>query len=151
MSQTADLLDGLAAALDSAGVGTYDPTRTWTAADTATAIVAGSRVVPQCPDRVVVLADYPVRDDPFPTSSGVLGVQLRFRGAPNDLASLLDARDTAYRYLQGLMGVTWGGTHVAVVVRNSSLPLGVDANQRDEHADNYYLTVDYPVTAARPD
>lgn len=142
MSFTDDLLQGVAAALSAAGVGVYDPARVWTAADTAVAIVADG-AVPPVPDRVIVLTDYPIADHASQPNS-TIGVQLRFRGAPNDLTGLRTTRDAAYQYLQSLQQQPYGTTHVVQFLRSSSVPMGQDANQRPEYADNYYADTELP-------
>ncbi|MGH3586691.1 MAG: minor capsid protein [Pseudonocardia sp.] len=133
MRFTRQLVDGLAALLQEAGLGTYRPSGpAYGAGDTA--IVAG--VMPEAPDRVLLLTPYSVEDTDLP--DGITGMQVRMRAGrdPRDVGDLADdVRDLLHnrRHYQ------LGGVHVALSWRESQAPLGQDRHGRHELTSNYYL------------
>jgi hypothetical protein len=146
VSITTDLLDGFAGVLVAAGVATYrSDGSTYLPGETAVTFT----ILPQTPDRVVTLTDYPVLDDPkLPMAS--IGVQVRVRGIPGSPRDVQALRDSIYTALQGLADQTWGSVHAVQVYRRSSIPNGQDTSLRFEYFENYYVDVDLPVTANRP-
>lgn len=146
MSATSDLLDGLAQFLADAGVATYrGDGSAYLAGETAVVFA----LMPQEPDRVVCLTDYTLADDAANPWSTVR-VQVRTRGVPNDPMDVRALRDAVYVALQSESALTLGSVTVAQVLRVSSIPLGIDVNNRYELADNYTLDVQLPATANRP-
>lgn len=141
MSFTGDLLDGLAQLLATGGAGTYRADGT-AYLPSETAIVLGG--MPQTPDRVIVLSDYPVTDDPS-LSDSVVGLQVRTRGGadPHDVKAVAGA---VFDQLHGRTAFQAGVVRVVQALRQSGTPLGQDDNRRWEHSENYYLTVHRPST-----
>lgn len=141
MSITSDLLQGLAADLNTQGLATY------------TGGAGGSvffKALPTTPDRAVALTAYSAQDDPTQNLS-TIRVQFYFRGAPNDATDVDDLADGVFLWLQGLQGRTYGAVHVAHALRISSMQMGVDSNKRCERSDNYAFTCNLPQTSGRPE
>lgn len=145
MSITEDLLDGMAGALVAASIGTY---RTDGSAYLASETAIALDVMPSTPDRCIVLTDYPVSDHPS-LPMGTVGVQFKIRGLPNNRRDAKRLRDAIYGLFQGLEHQQYGTVHAIQSLRNTSLPLGQDANNRSLYSDNFYVDVDYPPNANR--
>lgn len=145
MSNTGDLLSGLAGDLVAAGVGVTASSTPFASTDTA---IVYSRM-PQAPDRVVVLSAYKVGGDSPAYPSGQVNVQVRTRGNPNDPGDADTLDDAVYDVIQGLKDRLYGGVHVTQALVKSSLPLGQDGNNRYERSTNYVLDVDLPATTNR--
>lgn len=134
---TVNLLTGIAQHLENAGIGTFEDAGT---ANTGTAaiVIIG---LPQAPDRIICLTDYPVEDSPVLTDA-VLGLQVRVRGT-TDPRVAADLHDAVYNALHGLTGQTFNTGASAVntvdMYRQSSTSLGPDVNGRWERSDNYYI------------
>lgn len=137
MTTTSQVLEAAAHRLAEDGVAQYNPAGTYPAA--ATGITLKS--VPTAPDRVLTLEVYGIDESPDPADDVqhyMLQVRTRGRGFPptdvDDLAEL--ARDALTVHHD-----TWpGGLHVDRCRRVSTIPLGADANRRQERTDNYRLT-----------
>lgn len=138
---TTDLLTGLAAYLQTAGIGTWNTSGAYSAAQTG--IVLGT--VPQAPDRIITLTAYPVRDDAA-LSDSVIGVQVRCRWGGQDPRLVDDLADSIFSALHGITHVTLtGGVKVVQILRQSGpVSLGQDQNGRWSNSSNYYLTVHRP-------
>lgn len=140
-----NLLSGLAALLQTAGIGTWSTSAVYTSAQTG--IVLGT--IPSTPDRIVALTAYPVRDDPA-LSDSVVGVQVRCRWGGQDPRLVDDLADLIFDYLHGKTHFTVGTGAAAVTIvqclRQSYAPLGRDQNGRWERSDNYYVTCWRPGT-----
>lgn len=136
MSPTTDLLDGLAADLDDAGIATYDPGGPYTDGDPPVVTIGGT---PPHPDRAAALMAYPVDDD-YKLSDSVVAVQVRTRGTidPRTVERLAD--DVFDRW-HGVMATDYGGVYVVAMWRQSGAQLGRDDSGRWERSDNYYLTI----------
>lgn len=139
MGHTTDLLTGVAEHLAAQGVGTWRTTGVYAA--TETGIVLG--LLPPSPDNVIALTGYSVSDDPT-LSDGVMGVQVRTRTKGLDPRPTADLADAIFDALQGLGDVVLGGVRVQIVTRQSWVPLGADANGRQQRSDNYYATAHHP-------
>ncbi|WP_282792088.1 minor capsid protein [Streptomyces sp. CC224B] len=126
-----DVVDGLARLLDAQSVGTYRPDGLYAAGETAIT----DTVMPEAPDRVIVLTAYAVEESAALTDT-VLAVQVRTRAGPDprEVAALDDA---VFAVLQGLGRHTFGAAHVTFVYRFSSASFGADANGRQERTSNY--------------
>ncbi|AJC60140.1 MULTISPECIES: minor capsid protein [Streptomyces] len=132
MSYTADLLDGLARLLDSAGVGTYRPDGLYGPGDTAITVAT----MPPAPDRVICLSAYPVTDSPALTDT-TTGIQIRTRAGPDPReVDVLD--DAVLDVLHGSGPHTWGAARVQLLYRVSAAPIGADSAGRMERSSNYY-------------
>ncbi|MFF2621300.1 minor capsid protein [Oerskovia jenensis] len=139
MGFTSDLLTGLAEHLTHAGLGlTWRPTGVYAASETGILL----QTVPPTPDRVVVLAPYPVTAGA--RSDVVQGVQVRCRAAPGSPTPVFDLDDAIYRVLHGAEHLRLGPVLVAHAWRASATPLGPDQNRRHETSSNYYLTTAHP-------
>jgi len=141
VSFTGDLLDGLAQVLATGGAGTYR-------ADGSAYLPGETAIVfeamPQAPDRVIVLSDYPVADDAS-LSDSVIGVQVRCRGGadPHDVKNIAG---TVFDQLHGRTAYQAGTVRVVQSLHQSGAPLGRDDSNRWERSENYYLTVHRPST-----
>lgn len=146
MSTTSDLLDGLAAILDSAAI-TVDKTGSnYLPGDTALTF----KNLPASPDRVVCLSPFGANSDHPEIPMGVQPVQVRVRGTsdPRDVDELADS---VFAVLHGAINRTFGSVHVVQVLRTSSIPLGMDdQSRRWERSDNYDCYMDYPTSTNRP-
>jgi len=139
-----DLLDGIAALIQSASLATYNTNGVYTADQTGIFFKA----VNPTPDRIITMTAYQVSDNPTMPEAR-LGVQLRYRGTqdPRDVDELGDA---VYGILHGLTGVQFNGVFAEQVLRQSSITLGQDSSKRWERADAYYIDVGVPPTSNRP-
>jgi hypothetical protein len=139
VSFTADLLDGLAQMLADAGVGVWRPTGAYAAAERA--IVIGA--MPPEPDAVIVLASFPVDDDPS-LSDSVVGVQVRCRGL-HAASAATDSADAVFDLWHGAAHLSAGGVRIVQALRQSSAtPFLDETARRWETSDNYYLSVHRP-------
>lgn len=147
MSDTRDVVDGLARMLVTATVATYRSDGSpYLASETGVLF----KDLTSTPDRVVVLNAYGTADDNPQWTLGRRLVQARFRGTadPLDVDALADA---AFNVWHGATNLTFGSVHVVQILRVSSIPLGRDEQDlRWQRADNYALDLDYPTTANRP-
>lgn len=147
VSALGDLLDGIAADLNTAGLGVYDPARVWTAADTATAVRIGP--MPAAPDRVIVLGGYRLGGDSPDVPSGQINVQFRTR-CPSLDPRLLETLDGGiYDLLQGMTGRPYGSIVVTQALHKSSLDIGQDSNNRLMRSMNVAFDLDLTATANR--
>lgn len=135
MSLDVDLVAGMAALIDGAGLGVYDPDRAWTAGDTSWAVML--RSVPQDPPKVIALSLYSVDDDPKLTDS-TRGVQIRLRGDENP-ESTLDLNAALFDLFQGRHDTTINGVAVVLMWRQSFLPGPQDTESRWQLTSNWYV------------
>lgn len=145
MSTTRDLLEGIATYLDGQGVGVYNPTAVNDPDDT----VITMKNLPSKSPRAIMLTAYGPSDHPTINLSQIR-VQVWFRGVPNDSLDVDDLGDSVFDVLHGLEHRDFGSAHVVQALRISSLPMGEDANNRHERADNYVLDVNRPATLNQP-
>lgn len=145
MSFTRDLLAGLAADLQDAGVGVYRPAGGYLATDTA--IVYGD--LPPTPDRCIALTAY-ASVDLAGVNLSMIRVQFYLRGTPGDSLDVVDLNDALFLALQCLEHRQYGAAHMVQALRVSSVPMGIDGSRRSELAANYELDVNTPATAGRP-
>jgi hypothetical protein len=135
-----NLLTGLAAALQTASLGTWNPSGAYTALQTG--ITLGK--VPQEPDRIITLTAYALADDPALSDSQV-GVQVRTRWSGSDPRPVDDLDDSIFSLWHGKCGlVLTTGITVVQLLRISGTSLGQDANQRWCRTSNYRATVHRP-------
>ena len=127
------LLSSIGQYLQEKGVGRW--TTPWAATDTAISL----DVYPSSPDKAIAMTLYPVAS-PGGTDL-VMGLQLRIRGKPGNRTEDKDILDKAEDALDGLNGITWAGVPIVLVKLTSGASLGVDANNRPDHSQNYYLTL----------
>lgn len=139
MSETSDILTGIAQLLHDAGVGRWSPNAAVSEAEVAIACLA----LPQSPTRVISLTDYVVQDDPL-LSDAITGVQVRIRGDDNPLTAS-EIRDGVFAALQGLRNLTFGATPVSLIWRQSAAALGPDSLHRFERSENYYVRHAHPI------
>jgi hypothetical protein len=137
---TRDLLAGLGEKLEIAGIGTWTPG----AIPPADSVLISAIHLPQAPDQVICLTDYPVAGWPGLTDV-VIGVQVRIRGLPNDPAGAANLGDRVYDTLNGLTRATLGTAPNQVIVSQvywqSGTNLGQDSLGRWERSANYYVQV----------
>lgn len=138
MSTSRDLREGVAQALDDAGVGTYRPAGGYQVGDTAP--IFFSRM-PTTPDRCIVVTVYP-RPAPYEH-----GVQVRLRGAAKGNVSAEDLADGARTALHDLRDLTWGSTTVDLLSLLTAARMGFDAADRDEVALTFRAVTSDPSTA----
>lgn len=146
MSETADLLDGIARTIDAAGIAQYRADGPYQAGD----VPITFKSMPANPDRAVTLTVYGASDHPT-IPLGERRLQVRVRGAAGDSLDADDLADAVFDALHGLTHQQYGSVHVIQILRVSTVPLGLDDLQRDERSDNYALDVNPPTTPGRPD
>lgn len=148
MSHVSDLLHGIAQMLDDAAVATYR--------SDGSAYLPGETAVffknmPADPDRVVVLSTYGANSDQPEITLGRQPVQVKVRGNLTPATDVDDIADAIFDVLHGATDLTFGAMHVVQILRESNMPMPMDAQSRRWlRSDNYYLDVDYPVSANRP-
>lgn len=140
-----DLVKGVAQYLNDNAVATYRATSTYLA--TETAIAFGQ--LPSTPDRCIAISVYGA-DDEVQTPLSKLRVQFWCRGNPNDTLDAGVLAGSVFTLLQGATMLTFGTASVSQILRVSRVTLGQDQNKRQERADSYEFTVDFPATAGRP-
>lgn len=140
-----DLLTGLVGELVTAGVGIYQTTTPY--ADSDIGIAIGS--LPEQCSKAIMLTPYGPTDPYAELTEGTQGVQVWFRGLPDDLLSAIGLQSAAFATLQGLTNRQYGLCHVGLVSRKSSLPMGKDGQRRFEISDNYSIDLNTPATAYR--
>ncbi|MEU4997832.1 minor capsid protein [Streptomyces sp. NPDC021622] len=138
MSFLVDVVDGLARLLDERAVGVYRPDGIH--AEGGTAIT--DTVMPEAPDRAIVLTAYPVTESAALTDT-VLAVQVRTRAGP-DPREVTDLDDAAFAVLHAGGRHAFGSARMTLIYRFSSGSLGADANGRQEHTSNYRLRANRP-------
>jgi hypothetical protein len=143
VSTTTDLIAGMAADLDAAGIGTYRASGIYTTGEVGITVCA----VPPVPDDLIALTPYPVDDTtaaPYEGACSVLlGVQVRLR-AGTDPRSILDRAEAVYGRWHMREGAVFGGVPVGLLWRASQAWMGADSNNRQELSANYYARVDWP-------
>ena len=140
MGFTTDLLTGVAQLLDAETDAVWDPDSAYEDEDIG--IVLG--VPTQSPPSLIALSAYGNVDDPSLSDSDVM-VQARVRGPDADPRKADDLADDVFDALQGLR-TTVNGIRIRYGKRNSTFPLGIDGNGRQERTDNYELAVHRPST-----
>ncbi len=138
MGFTSDLLAGVAQLLDAEDVAVWEPSGAYT--NNQIGIVIGPPS--QSPPSLVALATYNNTDDPAASDSTVF-LQARVRGPDDDPRKADDLADAVFDALQGLRA-TVNGIRIVYGKRNSTYPLGIDGNGRQERSDNYDLMVHRP-------
>jgi hypothetical protein len=141
-----DLAVGFANLIADSGLGVYNPTGAYAATDTAIVF----KDLPPAPNRCIVLTAVPLTDAEVIPLGKVL-VQVRLRGNPNDPLDVDDLGDAITDLVHGARNLTFGSTHAVQILRNSSVPMGVDNAKRWTRIDHFYVDLDYPATANRPD
>lgn len=142
---TSDLLLGLAAFLDSSGVGVYKTTG-YAASDTGIFL----KGLPDAPDRAISLTTYATQDM-VKIAQTTVRVQVWLRGIPNNTLDVDDLGDAIFALLQGMENRDFGTAHVIQAFRISSGQLGTDTNNRSQRSDNYQFDLNVPPTSGRPD
>lgn len=148
MSTTADVLNGYASLIATAGIGVYDPATAYAPTDTAVFI----KNMPDgdyVPDRCIVLDLLTATDETVdPVSRVLLNVACRgTRGVPLDPD---DLADQVFNLLQNRMGDVLGNTTVMQCLRRGSVPTGQDSQSRWTRVDHYYLDLAVQPTTQRP-
>lgn len=138
MDFESDLLAGVAQLLDTDNVAVWNPTGAY--ADNEIGIVIGPPS--QSPPSLVALATYNNSDDPAASDSTVF-LQVRTRAPDDDPRKANALAGGVFNSLQGLRA-TVNGIRIVYGKRNSSYPLGIDGNGRQERTDNYELMVHRP-------
>ncbi|MCX4672405.1 minor capsid protein [Streptomyces sp. NBC_01381] len=138
MSFLSEIVDGLARLLDERAVGVYRPDGIYAAGETAIT----DTVMPDGPDRAIVLTAYPVTESAALTDT-VLAVQVRTRAGPDPReVGALD--DDVFAVLHASGRHTFGTARITLIYRFSSGSLGADANGRQERTSNYRLRANRP-------
>lgn len=133
-----DMVDGLAALLDEQDVGTYRPTGIYTSGETAIT----DTVMPDSPDRAIVLTAYDSADSPELTDCTVfLQARTRASADPRDAAAL---DEDVFRVLHGLRDRVFGTAAVRLIKRENTAPMGADAVGRHERTSNYTIRAQRP-------
>ncbi|GAA5056456.1 minor capsid protein [Streptomyces similanensis] len=135
-----DLVDGLAQTIADAGAATYRPTGVYKPGETALT----DTVMPDSPDRAIVLTAYDTTDDPAMTDCTVaMQVRTRAGADPRDVADLDEA---VFLALHGLRDQTFGTAALRFMKRDNSASLGRDATGRFERTSNYTVRAQRPAS-----
>ncbi|BCJ64150.1 minor capsid protein [Polymorphospora rubra] len=145
MGWTTDLLEGCAEHLAAASVGLWLPNGVYGPDDIGIVI----RDVPQTPNRLITLANYPVGTDLPGMADHISAIQIRIR-AGRDPRECDDLADDVFDALDSAMGLRWRGIPIKQIWRQSYTSLGKDGNGRWERSENYYIDSMRP-TAHRTD
>lgn len=137
MGYTTSLMDGLASLIADAGLGVYKPDGLYATDETGVLFT----VMPDEPDRVIVLTSYPVEDTDL--TDAITAVQVRMRAGrdPRDVDGLADG---LFDLLHNRRGLVLGGVQVALIWRQSQAPMGQDVHGRQEISANYYARTTRP-------
>ncbi|MEU9141709.1 minor capsid protein [Streptomyces sp. NPDC048404] len=133
-----DLVDGLARLLDEQDVATYRPTGIYTSGETAIT----DTVMPDSPDRAIVLTAYDSADDPALTDCTVF-LQVRTRAGP-DPRTVAALDEDVFTVLHGLTDQRFGTAAVRLIRRENTAPMGADAVGRHERTSNYTIRAQRP-------
>jgi hypothetical protein len=133
-----DLVDGLARLLDEQDVATYRPTGIYTSGETAIT----DTVMPDSPDRAIVLTAYDSADDPALTDCTV-ALQVRTR-ASTDPRTVATLDEDVFTALHGLTDQQFGTAAVRLIRRENTAPMGADAVGRHERTSNYTIRAQRP-------
>ncbi len=145
---TAAIALGIAALLQTGGVGTFNPDAQVT--DGTVELVF--KMMPASPDRALVIDVLPTQDDAL-NPMGQVAIRLRGRGTQNDPLDVDSILDAAFAVLHGATYLDFGGVvQVTQILRrpNGVTQQGFDAKSRWLRADQYVADVDYPPTPQRP-
>jgi len=145
MFVTTDLLEGIAGMIVAGVPGTsYNP-----AAPTVNGGIL-LKLMPASPDRVITLTAVFQGDD-ITMPLGQVMVQARGRGLPNRPTDVDDLLDSIFPVLHGTTNLAFGSVTIVQMNRKVSVPMGMDDLKRWERVDQYYLDLDFPPTANRPE
>ncbi|MFL1904759.1 minor capsid protein [Streptomyces tauricus] len=137
MNLTATLTRGIAALLDSEGIGRFDEGAV--IADPDTGIFLGT--MPDTPSRAICITPYPVMDDD--TTNAITALQLRLR-AGHDLTAISELADAVKDVLHERRNYVLDGLHVQLSWRNSQAWIGQDPQKRMELTSNFYFRTTRP-------
>lgn len=136
MTTTSAVLHAAAQRLAAAGIAVWSPEGIFPPG-TPAAITLKS--VPTAPDRVLTLTVYGIDESPDPADDlRDFSLQVRARGLafpPTDVDDLAEAA----RDVLTVHHTVWGDVVVDRCRHISTIPLGADANRRQERTDNYRL------------
>jgi hypothetical protein len=145
MGAMRDLAVGFATMIADSSIAVYRPDGSpYLASETA---IVFKDMAPS-PDRMVCLTSVPLTDATA-ASYGLVLVQVKMRGLPNNSYDVDDLGDAIFDLVQNTRNVTFGSTHAIQILRNSSVPMGVDTSKRWLRTDHYYVDLDFPETANR--
>lgn len=148
MTVTRDLLTGYAALIDGSGIGVWNPSGVYATTDTGIFV----KTMPDgdtIPDRCVVLNVVPLTDD-ISMPVGRVMIQVAGRGVRGNPFDVDDILDPVFDLIQGRTGDTFGTTTVDQIFRQSSVPMGQDAQARWTRADKYFADLAVAPTVLRP-
>lgn len=148
MTVTRDLLTGYAALIDGSGIGVWNPSGVYRTTDTGIFV----KTMPDgdtIPDRCVVLNVVPLTDD-ISMPVGRVMIQVAGRGVRGNPFDVDDILDPVFDLIQGRTGDTFGTTTVDQIFRQSSVPMGQDAQARWTRADKYFADLAVAPTVLRP-
>lgn len=148
MTVTRDLLTGYAALIDGSGIGVWNPSGVYRTTDTGIFV----KTMPDgdtIPDRCVVLNVVPLTDD-ISMPVGRVMIQVAGRGVRGNPFDVDDILDPVFDLFQGRTGDTFGTTTVDQIFRQSSVPMGQDAQARWTRADKYFADLAVAPTVLRP-
>jgi hypothetical protein len=149
VSNDVDIMTGVAALLDTAGIGVYDAANGPPPTGLTLPWIR-FKEMPDAPDRCIVITAYSYANQPR-MALDQPRLQIRCRGARDDAFDVDEITGQVFDALHGLTYVTWGGVAVHQVLQQSRIPMGVDSDRRWELSDNYLIDADVPATANRPD
>jgi len=133
------IVTGYAELIRDAGLGSWNPTGTYTATQTAIYVFAQ----PEAPDRQIILSPFTLTDEPDGSMS-LDGLQIRTRAGANPF-DVMDLDDQLFRLLHARTNYALStGVRIVQSLRRSSASLGQDSSRRWSWTSNYYLDVWHP-------
>ena len=148
MSNTRDVMVGVAQLLAAANVGTFRPSGVYSTGETGIIF----KIMPDgtnVPDRVIVLNAFILTADvSIPFDRYLLQVALR--GVRNNPLDVDDLGDAVFDVLHGATYKPFGSAVAAQILFSTSVPMGEDALTRSIRADRYFVDLDAGSTALRP-
>ena len=149
MSNTRDVMVGVAQLLAAANVGTFRSSGVYSTGETGIIF----KIMPDgtnVPDRVIVLNAFILTADvSIPFDRYLLQVALR--GVRNNPLDVDDLGDAVNDTLHGLTAQTLGASTGVQIIFSSSVPMGEDSLTRSIRADKYFIDLSVPPTSLRPD
>lgn len=145
MSYTEDVLAGYATLLANAGLGVFNPTGVYT----ATQLGIFFKIMPDAPDRCIVLNIVPLSDE-VNIPLGRVILQIAARGARNNPLDVDRILDPIFDFMQNRTNDIFGTTTVVQCLRMGAVPMGQDALVRTERADKYDVDLSLAPTVLRP-
>jgi hypothetical protein len=146
MSYEKDLLTGIAQMIADSSIAAYNPAGFYTPGQTG--VVFG--IWPQSPDACVVLNATRLNTSVMIPMDRYL-LEVHHRGKAGDPFGPGETSTPIFDLLHNARNITLGSAHVIQILHDHSAPMEQDATKRFKQADIYFIDLDLPATANRPD